>query len=279
MERALAETIVDELLKADEMGTLLFDIEVVFGLNDIVEGFHPWADGKEHIGVFKLSVSQDESYYLVFIDWREGDNYYVVIFDSNRNRPLAELHKVVGGNESFDLCWSYKPTKRDDKNILRKDYFKRCFGDINVRIPIPQQITEVDLFLQDIITLAKNRVKADELDSTLEHRDGFPEGRTLERLHKLKERNSKVTKLAKQNAKQRFGKLECEVCGFNFADFYGDLGTDYIEAHHTIPVSELEEDHITKVEEIALVCCNCHQMLHRSRPWLKITELKKILSD
>ena len=32
----------------------------------------------------------------------------------------------------------------------------------------------------------------------------------------------------------------------------------------------------TKIEEIAIVCSNCHRMLHRKRPWLKIDELKNI---
>ena len=33
----------------------------------------------------------------------------------------------------------------------------------------------------------------------------------------------------------------------------------------------------TKIEDIALVCSNCHKMLHRKRPWLKMSEIKSLL--
>jgi len=48
------------------------------------------------------------------------------------------------------------------------------------------------------------------------------------------------------------------------------LGRGFIQAHHTIPVSELRKESKTKVRDIALVCSNCHRMLHRRRPWLRI---------
>ena len=33
------------------------------------------------------------------------------------------------------------------------------------------------------------------------------------------------------------------------------------------------------VKDIALVCANCHRMLHRKRPWLNMDDLKKVLSE
>lgn len=278
MQKELAKTIVDYILGADETEFSLIEVQIVFKSDERILRFHPWADKKDHVGVFKISVS-DETYYIAFIDWQEEDNYYVVIFDSRRLGPLAELHKVQCETDGLDLCWTYKPTKRDKQNNLRKEYFQRCFGDTEVRIRMPKEASELDTFLQELVTLVKSRVRADKLIPVLDYREGFPEGKTLERLHKLKERSSKVTELAKHRAKERFGKLVCEVCKFDFAEYYGELGVDFIEAHHTIPVSELEENHVTRIEEIALVCCNCHQMLHRRRPWLNINELKKILKQ
>ncbi|MCY8497740.1 HNH endonuclease [Bacillus atrophaeus] len=52
-----------------------------------------------------------------------------------------------------------------------------------------------------------------------------------------------------------------------------------MEGHHIIPVSELEEDSKTKVEDIILVCANCHRMLQRKRPWLSKEQLKDILQS
>ncbi|MCA9085822.1 MAG: HNH endonuclease [Planctomycetaceae bacterium] len=44
-----------------------------------------------------------------------------------------------------------------------------------------------------------------------------------------------------------------------------------------IPISEPTNDRITRIANLALVCSNCHRMLHRRRPWLGIDQLKNIL--
>lgn len=105
----------------------------------------------------------------------------------------------------------------------------------------------------------------------------FPEGAIVERIHLHRERNSRVVNIAKENFKRTHGRLFCQVCNFDFEAVYGEHGRDYIEGHHTIAVSEMPPDHKTKPEEIAMVCSNCHKMLHRTRPWLSIDRLKEIL--
>lgn len=106
----------------------------------------------------------------------------------------------------------------------------------------------------------------------------FPEGKKKLRLHIYRERNSKVIREAKECFKsQNNGKLFCEICEFDYSQKYGELGEGYIEGHHIIPVSELNENSRTRVEDIVLVCADCHRMLHRKRPWLSKDDLKNIL--
>jgi len=105
----------------------------------------------------------------------------------------------------------------------------------------------------------------------------FPEGKIVERTHKSHERNNQVVKLAKENYKLKNGGLFCQVCGFDFEKTYGNLGKHFVEGHHTIAVSVMKPDHKTKVEDIAIVCSNCHRMLHKRRPWLDMEDLKKII--
>lgn len=107
----------------------------------------------------------------------------------------------------------------------------------------------------------------------------FPEGKVLYRLHRTRERNRTLTEKAKEKRRQETSSLDCEVCGFNFIKAYGEVGRDYIECHHTKPVSELEVDGKTKIKDLALVCANCHRMLHRKRPWLSINQLKSLLVE
>lgn len=105
----------------------------------------------------------------------------------------------------------------------------------------------------------------------------FPEGKIAERLHRFRERNSKVITIAKNNFKLKHGGMHCQVCEFDFEQQYGAIGADFIEGHHTIPVSEMKENHMTSPNEIALLCANCHRMIHKKRPWLSIDELKLLI--
>lgn len=105
-----------------------------------------------------------------------------------------------------------------------------------------------------------------------------PEGNLVERIHKIRERNSKVVSVAKYNFKLKNGHLFCEACNFDFEKKYGDLGADFIEAHHTIPVSQMKENHITSSEDFILLCSNCHRMIHKKDPWLSMDKLRKLIN-
>tara|TARA_Y100001970_G_C14107613_1_gene789054 strand:- start:30 stop:1250 length:1221 start_codon:yes stop_codon:yes gene_type:complete len=103
------------------------------------------------------------------------------------------------------------------------------------------------------------------------------EGRVLIKKHKYRERNGQLPILKKQKYFEEFGHLSCEVCQFNFSEKYGERGDGYIECHHNIPLSELKEDSFTKLSDLTLLCSNCHRMIHRTKEWLKIDELRKII--
>lgn len=78
----------------------------------------------------------------------------------------------------------------------------------------------------------------------------------------LTKRNSKIVQQAKSLAiKNGNGRLKCECCDFDFFSVYGQLGSKFIECHHKIHISVGER--ITRIEDLALVCSNCHRMLHR----------------
>lgn len=57
---------------------------------------------------------------------------------------------------------------------------------------------------------------------------------------------------------------QCAVCGFDFEKTYGEIGKDYIQVHHIIPLSEIGKEHVVDYQEDLIpVCPNCHVMLHR----------------
>lgn len=100
------------------------------------------------------------------------------------------------------------------------------------------------------------------------------EGRVLTRVHRYRERDPKLAQQKKSQALEAIGRLVCEACGFDFEVAYGDHGSGFIECHHTKPVSQLQPGEKTKIGELALVCSNCHRMIHRRRPWLSLAELR-----
>lgn len=97
--------------------------------------------------------------------------------------------------------------------------------------------------------------------------------------HKYLERNRKIVKLKKQKVLTSQKCLKCEICGFDFADFYGEeLGQGFAECHHINPLSE-SGNVKTKLSDLIIICANCHKMIHRRKPWLSPQELKGIVEN
>jgi len=70
----------------------------------------------------------------------------------------------------------------------------------------------------------------------------------------------------------------CHICGFDFKEVYGNIGKQFVEVHHVIPVSMLGPGHIINVDtDLIPVCSNCHSMLHRRKPPFLPEELKDIM--
>jgi 5-methylcytosine-specific restriction protein A len=82
--------------------------------------------------------------------------------------------------------------------------------------------------------------------------------------HRRREANARREKIA-ETLTNNGGKLLCEVpnCGFDFHARYGPLGTGYAQVHHLEPLSKSpKEGRRIKLNELAVVCANCHVMIH-----------------
>jgi hypothetical protein len=70
----------------------------------------------------------------------------------------------------------------------------------------------------------------------------------------------------------------CQVCWLNFIDKYGEIGRDFIHVHHLKPLSEVGGAYrVHPIEDLQPVCPNCHAMLHRTNPPMKIKDLREIV--
>jgi 5-methylcytosine-specific restriction protein A len=92
--------------------------------------------------------------------------------------------------------------------------------------------------------------------------------------HSRIERNTAASK----KVKNILGHI-CMGCGFDFKRIYGDRGKDYIEAHHLTPLHMLPEGKAVSMnpeEDFAVLCANCHRMVHRKQPMLSLDELRNL---
>lgn len=104
------------------------------------------------------------------------------------------------------------------------------------------------------------------------------EGRLLTRLHRKRERNRKLIEKKKAAHLKRNGNLACEACGFDFERVYGERVSGYIEAHHIKPLHTLTPGTKTSLDDLVLLCANCHRVIHARQPWLSMDELRNLLT-
>jgi predicted HNH restriction endonuclease len=156
---------------------------------------------------------------------------------------------LTRGNKDEELVWN---EFADDRSRLAK-------VAAAIRVAVEEDSAELAQFSSD--------------DEGIE----ATEGRVLTRLHRIRERNRKLVEQRKARALREYGGLSCEICDFDFEQRYGERGHGFIEAHHTKALATLTENATTKLEDLALVCSNCHRMIHAQKPWLSIDQLRAVL--
>ena len=73
-------------------------------------------------------------------------------------------------------------------------------------------------------------------------------------------------------------KAQCIVCGFDFKEKYGEIGTGFIHVHHLIELSSIDKEYkVNPITDLRPVCPNCHAMLHQQNPAYTIEELRNII--
>lgn len=124
----------------------------------------------------------------------------------------------------------------------------------------PQDVVDVD-WESDADTL--------DPDPDFEAEEGTP----LLARHYRRERNQTIRRRKLAAVKAAGLPIACEVCDFDFAATYGEVGEGYIEVHHVLPL-HASGPTMTRLDDLALLCSNCHRMIHRAKPWLTPDELR-----
>lgn len=136
--------------------------------------------------------------------------------------------------------------------------------------------TELHQLAESILAAS---VELQRLEPTAAESEEFFEGGVLFRWHRLRERNVRLVRRKKAEVLKASGRLKCEACSFDFADTYGPAGEGFIECHHRLPLNHSSVRRSVRVEDLALVCSNCHRILHRRQPMMSVDQLRDTLAE
>ncbi len=95
--------------------------------------------------------------------------------------------------------------------------------------------------------------------------------------HRKREQKLRAAKI-EQTLRDGAGRLRCEVpgCGFDFFEVYEELGKDFAFVHHLKALGDLIAPRETSLDDLAIVCGNCHAMIHRGGGCRPLEDLIKL---
>jgi predicted HNH restriction endonuclease len=105
----------------------------------------------------------------------------------------------------------------------------------------------------------------------------YSEGKEVMRETRFFARNYALAQTCKVKAK-----YTCAACGYKPSALLGDRGKRSIEAHHVDPIAMRRVDdrrngREATEQDIAVLCANCHRLVHADDPVLTVTALRAIL--
>lgn len=171
--------------------------------------------------------------------YRNANGVYMKLMNFRRLDPVFQAQKKRGltrGAEGETVVW--------ERYANDPDGLKLAADLIRTSITIP---------ILPIATLPDD--ENDDLEGA--------EGSAIVRTHVVRERNKRLVQQKKAEVLKRTGQLGCECCSFDFLQVYGEIGEGFAEVHHIDPLALSMPDRKTKLSELAIVCANCHRMLHR----------------
>ena len=213
------------------------------------------------------------------IIWRSGETAGAVALGRISELP-TEIKNLQHPEALGDDLWR---TEIDDPSVIKVGI------TINeVRLSIEEGMVTREALKNDPV-LRKNRIITnpqgtvfqlldDELNQFFAHWDNplllepstgeqsAIEGATKLRLHYSRERSQFLVKQKRKAYISKHGHLKCELCGLAEGEKYPkNFGVPFIEVHHRIPLSSAPSEVRTNLEDLVLLCANCHRVIHSSK--------------
>lgn len=124
-------------------------------------------------------------------------------------------------------------------------------------------------------TLARAAFTNSELDVDWSH-DAGSEGDAILSEHIRREKKPELVKAKIAEVLATAGELRCEACTFSFAENYSTLGVGFCEVHHVDHLRQGRRK--TELDRLAVLCSNCHRMIHKMPSGSTVAEFKPYIS-
>ena len=166
---------------------------------------------------------------------------------------------------------------------------RRCYGSSSdLNLPMKSSLNDLDWcwIVQDFHFFVLRRIlevsdarAARRITITEAEDPTVIEGENYLATHLKRDRDTAFAARAKRLALERDPYLHCEVCNFSYLKTYGKIGAGFIECHHLDPLGERIAGTKTGIKDYAMLCANCHRMVHRSTPVMTPLELRETMID
>lgn len=260
-----------------------------------------WDDGKCHLYVRSQPAKGDlDKPFNIILGAHTSVGHCAVAFCENvrfttahlpehvlkrRARDLVELQKR--GDLSAELQNLSKNALidflRDDPEFFSVSVHPNDLLILKTPLLIPDRIvkrtyTRYGLMRLTSVEYATLRSNAGTTDAWayLDNASEFPEGAIIERVHRERERDSSIVKRAKNRFVATHGCLHCEACTWEPSSHFKNtiFTNSVIEAHHDVPLSSSEHTGRTKIDELKMLCPNCHRAIHRLGLGMRVEEFR-----
>tara|TARA_Y100000389_G_C17369464_1_gene468184 strand:+ start:113 stop:1150 length:1038 start_codon:yes stop_codon:yes gene_type:complete len=249
-----------------------------------------------------ITTSAEKGYYVVYLFAPDGKSIILGLgqgeysvrkeFKRKANQILAQRADIIASRNPLFSSYKFKRElkgfnyKNNDKvreNWISSFAFGKVYQTKNLKKHIPndnnlmQDLVDIlKLYQQSIYNGGWSIQEDDKIDYDIVDNDLKIQEQMNIKYHKTVERNQALIRQVK-----KIKGYNCEACGLNFKKIYGNFSEkDFIEAHHLTPLSQLkgQKPELSPKEDFAVLCSNCHRMIHRYK-LTSIDSFKEKISD
>ena len=203
-------------------------------------------------------------------------------------KPTGDDNAIIGGRNDTFFTQKVRNLKSHDtlENLGYATYSDRIAGEPSGRFKITAKGKDyLDENMDIVDYLLNNTFSSEDLKEAFE---AINDNRETDKKVEIFDENTTViegtqaivkTKVYKRSSKLREkaiqfytvdDRIKCQACCFDFEEFYGEYGKNFIEIHHQKPVFQFKGDDLERtikeaLENVIPVCSNCHRMIHRKR--------------